>query len=459
MILHGLILSLSPAALPTLEPPPGPLSAALAPSAPFEWTQVDPTTLLIAVLALLASGLFSTLRLAMAQSSAERVLAKAPDQPSRERLAPLLERIESLSTSAGVLATTCALLFAVLVLEVAAEHEPVAGATVLIALAISAPLLWFVDESLARALAQRSGDEFLVRALPVFAVVQFPLVGLTWSIEAARRGVLRLFGLKDDAESTRRIVAELRDVIEDAEISGVLDETERELIGNVMEFRDVDVAAVMTPRTEIEGSDVEDGLIAAASQCAASGHSRIPIYEDTSDSIIGTVSARDLVQVLAAGKLETTGLREILHPAYFVPETKHISELLAELRRAKIKMAIVVDEYGGTAGLVTVGDIIAEIVGDIPDEYDEDEPSPIRHMPGGAAEVEASLHVTEVNEALKLDIPEESDFETLAGFVLAELGHLPSRGEAFVRGDAEYSVIDANDRRVLKVRVRRLESA
>lgn len=426
---------------------------------PFGWTEIEPLTLMMAAAALLASGLFATLRLSMAQSSAERVLAKAPDEPTRERLTPLFERIESLSTSAGVLATTFALLFAVLVLEVVAEHEPVAGATILIALAISSPLLWFVDESLARALAQRSGDELLVHALPIFAVLQFPLAGLTWAIEGARRGALRLLGLKDDTESTRRIVAELRDVIEDAEISGQLDETERELIGNVMEFRDVDVAAVMTPRTEIEASDLEDGLLAAAAQCAESGHSRIPVFEDTPDSIVGTVSARDLVQLLAAGKLETTDLREILHPAYFVPETKHISELLTELRRAKIKMAIVLDEYGGTAGLVTVGDIISEIVGEIPDEYDEDEPSPIRHMPGGAAEVDAGLHVTEVNEELDLDIPEESDFETLGGFVLAELGHFPSRGEAFVHGEAEYSVIDANDRRVLKVRVRRLESA
>jgi CBS domain containing-hemolysin-like protein len=117
-------------------------------------------------------------------------------------------------------------------------------------------------------------------------------------------------------------------------------------------------------------------------------------------------------------------------------------------------MAIVLDEYGGTAGLVTVGDILAEIVGDIPDEYDEDEPAPIRRMPGGAAEVAASLHVSEVNEALDLEIPEEADFETLGGFVLAELGHFPEPGESFRHGPAEYSVLEASDRRVLRVRVR-----
>jgi CBS domain containing-hemolysin-like protein len=265
-----------------------------------------------------------------------------------------------------------------------------------------------------------------------------------------------MFGLRDDPESTRRLVAGLRNVIEDAEISGTLDATEKELISNVMEFRDVDVAAVMTPRTEIQAADVEQGILAAAQKLAGSGHSRVPVYEGTLDTIIGTVSARDLVAVIAAGKLESTELRAIVHTAYFVPETKHISELMSELRREKIELAIVLDEYGGTAGLVTMGDIVGEIVGELPDEYDEDAPAPVRPLPGGAAEVDATLHVTEVNEALDLDLPEEADYETLGGFVLATLGHFPHHGEHFTRGNAEFSVVEASDRRVLKVRVKKL---
>jgi CBS domain containing-hemolysin-like protein len=131
-----------------------------------------------------------------------------------------------------------------------------------------------------------------------------------------------------------------------------------------------------------------------------------------------------------------------------------VDDLLHEMQRRRVHVAIVLDEYGGTAGLVSVGDILAEIVGDIPDEYDEDQPAPIRQLPGGAAEVQASLHVSEVNEALDLEIPEEADFETLGGFVLAELGHFPEPGESFKHGLAEYSVLEASDRRVLRVRVR-----
>ena len=267
---------------------------------------------------------------------------------------------------------------------------------------------------------------------------------------------MRLLRIRDDVVHTREIVADLRSVIADAEVSGNLQESEREIIGNVMDFRDQDVAALMTPRTEITAADVEDGALGAARVLAASGHSSIPIYEDTLDTVIGTISARDVVRLSADERLEGANLQQIVHPAYFVPETKLVSELFEELRRQKIKIAIVLDEYGGTAGLITVGDIVAELVGDIPDEYDEDGPAPLRHLAGGAVEVDAGLHVSEVNEALELDLPEEADYETLGGFVLAELGHFPTRGEAFERGTHRFEVVDANDRRVLKVRVRRL---
>jgi CBS domain containing-hemolysin-like protein len=261
-------------------------------------------------------------------------------------------------------------------------------------------------------------------------------------------------GLRDDSPSARKIVEGLRDVIEDASISGDLDETEREIIGNVMEFRDVDVAAVMTPRTEIHAVDVEDGLEAAIGAFGDAGHSRIPVYEESIDTIIGTINALEVTKAAAQGPLERTRLRDALRPAYFVPETKHVSELLAEFRTQKQKIAIVLDEYGGTAGLVTLGDIIAEIVGDILDEYEQHD-EPIRELEGGIVEVQAALHVTEVNEALDLDIPESEDFETLGGFVLAELGHFPREGESFTRGAVKYSVAEASDRRVLRVLVNR----
>ena len=217
-----------------------------------------------------------------------------------------------------------------------------------------------------------------------------------------------------------------------------------------------DRAEVMTPRTEIDAVQVDTELEAAVQQVAASGHSRIPVYEGNLDRIVGVVSARDIIRALAEGKYGEAALRDLMRPAHFVPETKLVSELLTEFRHEKLKLAIVLDEYGGTAGLVTMGDILSEIVGEFPDEWDEESPAPVRHLGQGAAEVRASHRVSEVNEELGLEIPEEEDFETLGGFVLAELGHFPKQGESFLHGEAEFTVLEASDRRVLRVGVRRL---
>jgi len=162
--------------------------------------------------------------------------------------------------------------------------------------------------------------------------------------------------------------------------------------------------------------------------------------------------------VAADDGLETEKLRSILRPAWFVPETKPVSELLSEFKREKLKLAVVLDEYGGTAGIVTLGDVVQHLVGDIQDEFDEAPAQPVRRMPDGSAEVDASLNVSELNERLELAIPEDEHYETLAGFVLSELGHFPRRGERLRAAGCELVVLEASDRRVLKVLVRPLSA-
>jgi magnesium and cobalt exporter, CNNM family len=431
-------------------------------------SELDLPSLVASALALLLAGCFATLRRAMAQSVAERVLARTRDPAQRARVEPLLARLGPLTASAHMFETAFALLVPVLFARALTKDSSLTWETILVVMVLSLPALWLTTQALAQTLALRAGDALLIRALPGFRVLQLPLAALVWTFEGLRRGLMRAFGLRDHTEQTRELVADLSGVIADSELSGKLDATEREIIGNVMEVRDVDVAAVMTPRTAIQAVEASASVLDAARIAGESGYSRLPVYEEKLDSIIGTISARDLVQVLANGSAPTAPatngaasakLREILHPAFFVPETKRISQLLAEFRREKLKMAIVLDEYGGTAGLVTLGDILTEIVGDLKDESDEEAPSPLKRLADGAFEVEAGMHVTEVNEALGLDLPEEADFETLGGFVLAELGRFPQRGESFVRGDTEFTVLESNDRRVLRVRVRRLETS
>jgi len=403
---------------------------------------------------LFAASFFATLRGSIQRSHPGRTLdGTSPER--RRRLEPLLTQADTLATSAGAFEVGCRAVFVALVLRaLTREMGESTWLQVALTVVIAVPSLLVFCDALSTALALRRGDAIVRGLIAPFHIVQLPLRWIVVGFEALRRAFLRIVGLDADLADSRRIVEGLREVIEDAEISRDLDETEREIIGNVMEFRDVGVSAIMTPRTEIQGVEVNEGLLAAARVLAESGHSRIPVYEGSLDTIIGVVTARDVVQAAAEKGLTAGSLRPWVRTAYFVPETKPLSKLLAEMRREKVKLAIALDEYGGTAGLVTLGDILRELVGDIHDEFDVPAPVAVRKLPDGSAEVDASLHVSEVNEELALEIPEGEDYETLAGFVLSELGRFPKRGETFAHGAVEYVVLEASDRRVLKVLVR-----
>ncbi|MCK6447388.1 MAG: hemolysin family protein [Planctomycetes bacterium] len=427
--------------------------AAIGPAAYERLGALQTPAVLAAFLALGAAWFFACLRQSFAQAIVSRVLERARTDKRRSKLRPYLEKLPALTESAALFESAAGLLFALLVLLVVAENRELGFEAIVIALGVAVPSLWIASRGLAQAVSLRYGDTWVALFLPAFRLLQVPLAWLVYLFSALRRGFLRALGLPDDAEQKREIVAGLREVIADADVKGKLDETEREIIGNVMEFRDVDTAAVMTPRTEIAAVDVETSIREAARAATDAQKSRVPVYEGTLDTVIGTVSVKDLLAALAEGR-DTTPLRSLLQPPYFVPETKRVSELLTEFRREKVGMAIVLDEYGGTAGLVTLRDVLAELVGEIPSEDESEGALPVRFLAGGEAEVDASTHVSEVNKVLDLELPESSDFQTLAGFVLAEFGRFPERGESFIHGNREFQVIEANDRRVYRVRVK-----
>lgn len=403
---------------------------------------------------LILAAAFATLRKSLQRTVGSRILGSVSDPAERERLAPLLAETDLLQTSAGVFEVASRAAFAALVVRALSRASGEIGwLEVGLTIVISVPILLLGCDALATALAVRRGEAIVRAALPPFHLLHLPLRWAVRGLEAAKGALMRVVGLRQNPSDARRIVEGLREVIEESDLSRELDDTEREIISNVMEFRDVDVAAIMTPRTEVIGIEVGESLEEATRVLAESGHSRIPVFEGTLDTIIGVLTARDVV-LAAAEKSASGGLRAWLRPAFFVPETKPISELLTEMRREKLKIAIVLDEYGGTAGIVTVGDILREIVGDIGDESDEPEAQPIRRLPDGSAEVDATLHVSEVNKELEIGIPEGEDYETLAGFVLSELGRFPKRGESFAALGQEYVILEANDRRVLKVQIR-----
>jgi len=405
--------------------------------------------------ALILCAAFSTLRRSLVQTQAERVIESEPDSLRRAKLRLRLERARSLSTSASMFETASAALFATLVVRWFSQSRQVTWGVTIASLGITVPCLWLATQALSQAIAISWGDVIVRRVLPTFHIIQWPIAVLAMGLDGVRLGMMRLFGQRTDLAESQEMVAGLREVVADSEASGPLDATERELIGNIMEVREVDVAAIMTPRTSIQAIEVDTPLTEAARIASESGYSRLPVYEGKLDAVVGTVSARDLMSALVDTSGKDRSLRSLLRPAYFVPETKLVSELLDEFRREKLKLAVVLDEYGGTAGMVTLGDVLGEIVGEIRDESDEEAPSPLKHLPGGVVEIDAALHVSEVNELIDLDLPETAGYETLGGFVLAEFGRFPLRGESFTRGATEFQVSEVTDRRVLKVRVRK----
>ncbi|WP_419191142.1 hemolysin family protein [Saltatorellus ferox] len=367
-------------------------------------------------------------------------------------------KAETFAASAGVLAFVARAVAAALVFTLSLRlFPPSATAPIRFAqaLAFTGAVgglgLHLATMSIPLALAQTHAERILRTGLPLFGAVLGPMAWVVRGLTLIRRMLLRAIGTPDANYGTRRLVEGFRAMVEDAEMKGELGADTRELIANVIEFGAADAAEVMTPRTEIDAIEANATLREAIAVFAECGFSRIPVYVDTIDTIIGTLTALEAAKAVAEDRVETTSIRSVMRPPLLVPETQLVPELLAEFREQRQKMAIVVDEYGGTAGLVTLADVMAEIVGHVQDEFEEEEPPAFQRLPDGRVQVDATEHVADINEEAFLSIPEEEDYETLAGFVLAEFGRFPRAGESFTRDGVTYQVSEATDRRVLKV--------
>ncbi len=395
----------------------------------------------------------STLRYALRSFSRDQLLEHARSEKSRERLRRLTERAKSYEHGvhwvevAAQMATV-----AILLPEVFDDGNPRVS-EVALWVAWTAPTFVLIWRILPWAFAKSWGYHILGSGLVPLAILLTPIMWIVVASEWVQGAVYRAISRPNQAQRDGQVLQGLRSVLKDQGQNDDLDETAQELITNVLDFRGADAAEVMTPRTEVEAIDVQEGLDGAMQAVLESGHSRIPVFEDTIDSIIGTVTARRLIREMSKPEGERCALNELLDPPMLVPETKPVAELLREFRAVKQKLAVVLDEYGGTAGIVTLSDVVGEIVGDFVEEHEQHEQR-IREVDRHVWEVAASLHVSEVNEALSLEIPEEEDFETLGGFVLARLGRIPARGESFEWGSTQYAVQEASDRRIIWVRVR-----
>lgn len=317
---------------------------------------------------------------------------------------------------------------------------------------LSLLLLGVFGIALPHALALHAGEAVLARNLPLLAplrVILWPFGRLFAGIEFFVRRLLGKAELPHGAEA-ERVEQEILDAVSEGEATGAVDEEKKEMIQSVFELDQTTVSAIMTPRTDINAVPVTASYDDVRSLILRTGHSRIPVYEGSVDHIVGVVYAKDLLQ-LDAG--DTFDARKVMRAAPYVPETKTLNDLLNEFRAAKVQIAIVLDEYGGTAGLASLEDILEELVGEIADEYDQKPPPAINRIDDDTLEVDARLRISEINAELDVALPEEADYETIGGFVFATLGKIPAVGEELEHDNICVQVIDAEARKIKRLRI------
>ncbi len=272
--------------------------------------------------------------------------------------------------------------------------------------------------------------------------------------------LVRPFGLTATFATPVMTEEELRTLLEASAQSGAIEEDEKQIIRNVISFGDTDVRRVMTPRIDIVACEASQSLHALLDKIVGSGHSRIPLYEGSVDAIVGIVHAKDLLPILARGEGDAD-LRAVMRAPLLVPENKPLDGLLDEFRHSNIQLAIVQDEYGGTAGLVTIEDLLEELVGEIQDEYDSggpegDEPR-LHTVDADTVLADGRMAIDDLNEQMGLSLPRE-DFDTVGGFVFGLFGRQPSAGETIPYEGLEFTVTQTDGRRVQEVRLCRHSS-
>ncbi len=326
----------------------------------------------------------------------------------------------------------------------------------LLAVIVALPIFLIFSLAIPHAWAKYAGEKILSRTyklLMFFSVLVWPVV---YVLQLYDVFVKRLVGVAESTpgEDREEKQEEFLTGLEQHRMEGAVDEEEQEMIENVLELSETTADEIMTPRTDIVAVEVNSDRQAVLDIITGGGHSRVPVYEDNIDNIIGLIYAKDLLADIGRGGGDFK-LRDKMRGAYFVPETKPIRTLLHEFQNEKLHIAVLLDEYGGTAGIVTLEDILEELVGEITDEYEKPVPGPIKRIDEETIEVDARTYIDDLNEEFELSLPEDEDYDTVGGFVFSHLGHVPKTGETFDYGNLNFMVSSAEARRIKWLRIRK----
>jgi len=367
-------------------------------------------------------------------------------------------RLETLATHLKALRLTMALCRSVansvlvISLVVLLAGPPWALGPVLGAVCAATALIAVFGVAIPQAWASYAGEKVLSRTFPVLMAVRYALYPITALMGSFDLPVRRLAGVHDDDDdNAEHAKQEILQVASEGHAEGAVDDQEIQMIESVMELSDTRTAEIMTPRTDIFALASNTPWEAVCEQIIQAGHTRVPVYDGDIDNIIGILYVKDLLAQVVGGQAQD--LSNILRAPYFVPETKPLDDLLRQFKSRKVHLAVALDEYGGTAGIVTIEDILEEIVGDIADEYDQVEPELVERVNETTIEADGRLHIDDLNDALNLEVPEDEDYDTIAGLVFAELGYIPTAGETLTAHGATFTVLDASERKLTRLRV------
>lgn len=408
-------------------------------------------TLTAVAVATLGTLFFSSLTYSLRDFSRIRLETFLEARGRQNWLEPTLDHSDDLIFVTALARLFCNLVILVGVVSLLGTTHLSEPWVYLLALAITGIVTAVCSVALPHALSRYAAESLIgnfVRFLHFWRVLFSPATRIMHAIdELVRRAVGAAYETQPE-----QIEQDILSVVEEGEKEGVVDEQEREMIESVIEFRDTTVGQIMTARPDIIALEAGSSLEQIKQIIEETGHSRLPVFEETLDHVVGVLYARDLLKHLGKPP-DGFDMRSAVRPAFYVPESKTLRDLLRDFRQQKVHMAIVLDEYGGTAGLVTIEDVLEELVGEISDEHEPAEPDFLHRVNDTTYEADARLAVHELNRDLNLSIPEDAGYETLGGFVSTTLGVIPDPGTTFEHSGARFTVLEAEPQRVTRVRI------
>ncbi len=425
---------------PFVDQSPAPLAAILA-------LGQDGLFLLIACGSLLLASVFALFENALQHHNRVRLTEEANRVGKTAALdAILLEEEEILFVSK--IARGLATMVAVAMIVVVLVHSGASGIALGFWVALGPGVVLFLTVAGPYLVGRRAGHIVLLKGLLPYAVAILPLRPLAAGLHAI---AARILGRRAETAPNEEIAEEILSVVEEGAREGALDVREKEMIEGVIDLRAVTAETIMTPRTDIVCIPVGTTAKDAIDHAGARRLSRLPVYRGTPDDIIGILHLKDLLPYFARG--ETPQIEKLLRRPLLVPGSKNVGDLLHEMKASRTHMAIVLDEYGGTAGVVTIEDILEEIVGEIEDEHESGTEEDFVLINENAATVDGRAHVADLNKALRLEVPESDEYDTVGGLLFSLLGRVPEPGEHYDLDGIRFTILEADERRIGRVKV------